>query len=173
MSTKFLTYTCHMAEPRWLDENELRAWRGLQLMQMQVEGELARRLSAESELSYPDYVVLAALTDQAALADQAEPRMRQFELGEWLGWEKSRLSHHVSRMAKRGLVAKERCPSDRRGSFVVVTPEGQAAIEAAAPGHVEAVRELFLDHVTDAQLAVLGDLAESVLGAMAPPPCDE
>lgn len=156
-----------MAEPRWLDETELRAWRGLQLMQMQVEGELARRLAADSELSYPDYVVLAALTDQA------EPRMRQFELGEWLGWEKSRLSHHISRMVKRDLVAKERCPSDRRGSFVVITPEGQAAIEQAAPGHVEAVRELFLDHVTPDQLAALGDLTESVLATMKPPPCDE
>lgn len=156
-----------MAEPRWLDETELRAWRGLQLMQMQVEGELARRLAADSELSYPDYVVLAAL------GDHPDARMRQFELGEWLGWEKSRLSHHITRMVKRDLVAKERCPSDRRGSFVVITPEGQAAIEQAAPGHVEAVRELFLDHVTRDQLAALGDLTESVLATMKPPPCDE
>lgn len=136
-------------------------------MQMQVEGELARRLAADSELSYPDYVVLAALSDHP------DARMRQFELGEWLGWEKSRLSHHITRMVKRDLVAKERCPSDRRGSFVVITPEGQAAIEQAAPGHVEAVRELFLDHVTRDQLAALGDLSESVLATMKPPPCDE
>ncbi len=156
-----------MAEPRWLDVTELRAWRGLQLMQMQVEGELARPLAADSELSYPDYVVLAALSDHP------DARMRQFELGEWLGWEKSRLSHHITRMVKRDLVAKERCPSDRRGSFVVITPEGQAAIEQAAPGHVEAVRELFLDHVTRDQLAALGDLTVSVLATMKPPPCDE
>ena len=68
--------------------------------------------------------------------------MRLFELAEVLGWEKSRLSHHVGRMADRGLVKNERCDSDRRGAFVVVTDRGRQEIEAAAPGHVTAVRRL-------------------------------
>ena len=96
-----------MDEVRWLNEREERAWRSLQFMQMRLEGELARQLAAESGLSYPDYLVLVALTDRL------EGRMRLFELAEILGWEKSRLSHHVARMTTRGLVKKERCDWDR------------------------------------------------------------
>lgn len=146
-----------MNDERWLNEREGRAWRALQLMQMHLEGELARRLAAESCLSYPDYAVLVALTGQS------DGRMRQFELGCWLGWEKSRLSHHMTRMTKRGLVTKEKCPSDRRGAFVVITEQGRAEIAAAAPSHVSAVRELFIDHLSDQQLDAITDVAETVL----------
>ena len=100
-----------MDEVRWLDERELRAWRSLQFMQMRLEGELARQLAADSALSYPDYLVLVALTDRP------DGRMRLFELAEALGWEKSRVSHQVARMTDRGLVAKKKCDSDRRGAF--------------------------------------------------------
>jgi DNA-binding MarR family transcriptional regulator len=149
---------------RWLDEREQRAWRSLQLMQMRLEGELARQLAADSGLSYPDYVVLVALTDRP------DGRMRLFELAAVLGWEKSRLSHQVGRMAGRGLVTKERCDLDRRGAYVVITTRGRRAIEAAAPGHVAAVRRLFVDRLTPAQLDALGDAAEVVLAAFGEPP---
>jgi DNA-binding MarR family transcriptional regulator len=142
---------------RWLTEREDRAWRSLQFMQMRLEGELARQLAAESGLSYPDYVVLVALTDRP------DGRMRPFELASVLGWEKSRLSHHVGRMAARGLVTKEKCESDRRGAFVVVTRRGRTEIETAAPGHVAAVRRLFVDRLTPSQLDALGEAADIVL----------
>jgi DNA-binding MarR family transcriptional regulator len=147
----------------WLNEREERAWRSLQFMQMRLEGELARQLAADSGLSYPDYLVLVALTDRA------DGRMRLFELGDALGWEKSRLSHHVARMADRGLVKKEKCDSDRRGAFVVVTRRGRKEIEAAAPGHVNAVRRLFVDRVTPEQLEAVGKAADIVLAALDDP----
>jgi DNA-binding MarR family transcriptional regulator len=149
-----------MDEVRWLNEAEERAWRALQFMQMGLEGELARQLAADSGLSYPDYVVLVALTDRP------DGRMRLFELGATLGWEKSRLSHHVSRMADRGLVKKEKCDDDRRGSFVAVTKKGRKEIEAAAPGHVRSVRQLFVDRLTPAELDVIARAAEKVLAGM-------
>lgn len=145
---------------RWLTDRELRAWRSLQLMQMRLEGELARQLATESGLSYSDYLVLVALTDRP------EGRMRLFELAGVLGWEKSRLSHHVARMADRGLVAKEKCDSDRRGAYVVVTKPGRRAIDAAAPGHVAAVRRLFIDRLTPSQLDAVGEAADVVLAAL-------
>jgi DNA-binding MarR family transcriptional regulator len=145
---------------RWLDEREARAWRGLQLMDMQLTAALAHQLAVDSGLSYPDYVVLVALTGQP------EGRLRVFELARVLGWEKSRVSHHVARMSDRGLVEKQRCGDDRRGSFVAVTDKGRAEIEAAAPGHVRTVRELFVDRLTPAQLDVLGDVAETVLARL-------
>lgn len=146
-----------MPEVEWLDEREERAWRALQFMQMHLEAELARQLAAESGLSYPDYLVLVALTDHP------EGRLRLFQLGEALGWEKSRLSHHVARMSGRGLVKKERCDSDRRGSYVAVTEQGRREIESAAPGHLRTVRDLFIDRLTPEQLDVIATAAETVL----------
>lgn len=149
-----------MDEVRWLDEREAAAWRGLQSMQMQLSATLARALADDSDLSYPDYEVLVALTDQP------DGRLRPFELARLLGWEKSRLSHHVSRMARRGLVERVRCPSDQRGSVVVVTAKGVAAITAAAPGHVDAVRRYVIDRLTPAQLDSLATISETVLSAL-------
>ncbi len=151
-----------MVDVDWLNEPEERAWRGLQLMQMRLERELARQLAAESELSYSDYLVLVALTERP------DGRLRLFELGELLSWEKSRLSHHVSRMEKRGLVDKEPCDEDRRGAFVVVTHHGRSEIELAAPGHLAAVRRLFLDHLDAGQLDQIGGIAETVLASLNP-----
>lgn len=152
-----------MEEVRWLTAREERAWRGLQFMQMRVEGELARQLAAESGLSYPDYLVLVALTERP------EGRMRLFQLAAVLGWEKSRLSHHIARMAARALVDKEPCDADRRGAFVVVTERGRKEIEAAAPGHVATVRRLFIDRLTSRQLDTIADAAEAVLAAFEEP----
>ena len=149
-----------MHDAPWLDAREERAWRSLQFMQMRLEGELARQLAADSGLSYPDYVVLVALTDRP------DGRMRLFELADVLGWEKSRLSHHVGRMTNRGLVKKEKCGADRRGAYVVVTARGRREITAAAPGHVDAVRRLFLDRLTPAQLDAIRDAAETVLASL-------
>lgn len=149
-----------MRTVRWLTEREERAWRTLQFVQMRLEGELARQLATDSGLSYPDYLVLVTLTDRP------DGRMRLFELADVLGWEKSRASHHVGRMVERGLVKKQRCDSDRRGFYVVVTARGRREIEAAAPGHVAAVRRLFVDRLTPQQLDVIGDAAEVVLAAI-------
>src|SRR5690606_4860406 len=151
--------TCHpfsrilaaMTEIRWLDEREARAWRALQAVQLRLTSQLSRELAADSELSYPDYTVLVVLTDQP------DGRLRAYQLGHELGWEKSRVSHHVSRMEARGLVRRERCSSDQRGAYVVVTERGRAAIEAAAPGHVAAVRRYFIDRLTPEQLDALAD----------------
>jgi DNA-binding MarR family transcriptional regulator len=148
---------------RWLSEREERAWRALQFMQMRLEGELARQLAADSGLSYPDYLVLVALTDRPG------GRMRLFELAGVLGWEKSRVSHQVTRMAGRRLVKKERDDADRRGAYVVVARRGRKEIEAAAPGHVAAVRRLFVDRLTTSQLDALGDAAEAVLAGFDEP----
>lgn len=104
-----------------------------------------------------------------ALTDRPDGRMRLFELAEALGWEKSRVSHQVARLADRGLVAKEKCDADRRGAFVVITTHGRREIESAAPGHVAAVRHLFVDRLSPAQLDAIGDPAESVLAALDEP----
>lgn len=155
-----------MDETPWLDESEQAAWRALQRMQLHLDARLARQLAAESGLSSSDYAVLVALTDEP------DGRLRLGELADSLAWEKSRASHHVARMAARGLVAKERCDDDRRGAWVVVTPQGRAEIEAAAPGHVRAVRRHFVDRLTPEQLEAVRVAAEVVLDGLGCPLTD-
>jgi DNA-binding MarR family transcriptional regulator len=143
-------------ETRWLDETELRAWKNLSLMQLQLTAVLGRELSGDG-LSYPDYLVLAGLSDRE------DGRARMHEIGHDLGWEKSRVSHHISRMEKRGLVTREKCPTDKRGWFVVMTEEGRDTIARAAPHHVDTVRRLFVDLLTRRQLETLEEIATTVL----------
>ncbi|MGQ0844043.1 MAG: MarR family winged helix-turn-helix transcriptional regulator [Sporichthyaceae bacterium] len=151
-------------EPRWLDEQEQRAWRGLIAMWTQLNAELARQMAANSELSMAEFAVLVSLTDVCG------GRVRAYELARSLQWEKSRLSHQLTRMAKRGLIERDECVSDGRGQFVAVTESGRRAIEAAAPPHVAAVRRLFLDGLTPADLETLTRIAESTLVRIGDPP---
>ena len=148
-------------EVRWLDENEQRAWRSLQIMQARLTALLAHDLSAHSELSYQDYVVLVALTDQP------EGQMRLFQLGNALGWEKSRMSHQVSRMVERGLVEKSKCGSDRRGAFVGC--HRCRAVRRSAPPHRATSRPsgaCLWTCLTPSQLANVAEVAETVLAAV-------
>ena len=145
---------------RWLSEDEKDAWRNLCLMNLQLVARLGREL-ADDGLSYPDYLVLAELSDRD------DRRARLNELGTRLGWEKSRLSHHVTRMEARGLVSREPCPTDQRGAFVVMTDAGRSAIEAAAPGHVAVVRQQFIDLLTPDQLRTVDEVARIVLASLA------
>ncbi|MFF4397488.1 MarR family winged helix-turn-helix transcriptional regulator [Streptomyces sp. NPDC001480] len=148
------------ATVQWLTPEEQRAWRGFVRLHDKLVGRLSRMLQTESNMSAADFAVLVHLTDVP------EGRQRFVDLAQSLEWEKSRMSHHIARMSKRGLVAREECPEDGRGAFVVITEAGRAAIDAAAPRHVEAVRELFLDHVTPAELRVLAELSERVARKM-------
>jgi DNA-binding MarR family transcriptional regulator len=150
-----------VTSPRWLDERETRAWRGTLRAQAELARRLNRQLQRDSGLSSSDYEVLVDLSE----ADDG--RLRAYELSRALQWEKSRLSHHLSRMEARGLVCREDCVDDARGAWVCLTPEGRAAIEAAAPRHLAEVRRLFVDLLTPAQLDVLADVADAVLAACA------
>lgn len=149
---------------RWLTEDEHRAWRGLLQMTAQVDAQLARQLQEDSGLSRADYDVLVPLSEAP------DCRLRMFELSAELCWEQSRLSHHLSRMQKRGLVRREECTSDRRGAFVVLTPAGRAAIEKAAPSHVDAVRQLVFEGLTPTQVKALGSITTHVLNKLQPDP---
>ncbi|HEY0357758.1 MAG TPA: MarR family transcriptional regulator [Mycobacteriales bacterium] len=149
-----------MSETRWLDESQQQAWRGYLRMQSRLSARLNRQLQTDSDLSLADFDVLVALTDQP------EDRLRVSELARVLQWEKSRLSHHVGRMERRGLVVRQECADDGRGAFVVLTPEGRRAIEAAAPPHVEAVRRLVFDDLTPQQVATMDAITRQVLGRL-------
>ncbi|MGN9841983.1 MarR family winged helix-turn-helix transcriptional regulator [Nonomuraea sp. H19] len=141
----------------WLTETEQHAWRSFVRLHDKLVNRLAREVQAESGLSVADYGVLVHLTEVP------DGRLRVLELAKALEWEKSRISHHIGRMAKRGLVVRDGCPSDGRAAFIVVTPAGREAIAAAAPRHVEAVRRLFINPLTPAELAMLAQISNRIL----------
>ena len=144
-----------MSETKWLSADELATWKTMSLMQLQLTAALNRSLSALG-ISYQDYLVLAGL------ADQPDGCRRVVELGQELGWEKSRAS-----------VEKVPCPTDQRGLLVVLTEEGRRLSKQVAPHHVADVRSLFLDHVKPSELRTLLEVSQRVLAAMEPAPCDE
>src|SRR5690242_16912748 len=105
---------------------------------VRLRAALTRELQRDSGLSGPDYDVLVKLSEAP------DHRLRAYELGAATGWEKSRLSHHLTRMEQRGLVAREQCEGSRFFD-VVLTDQGRATIENAAPTHVAHVRDWFVE----------------------------
>ena len=129
-------------------------------MHMQLTAALARGLAADG-LSLPDHLVLVSLSESP------DHRARLTRLAKDLGWEKSRLSHHIARMEARQLVRRTKCPSDRRGWFVELTAAGERALAAAAPAHAGLVRSKFIDVVSPAQLKALAAASRAVLKHLA------
>jgi DNA-binding MarR family transcriptional regulator len=142
---------------RWLTEDEQRAWRGLLRMTSQLNARMNRQLQDDDVISLADYDVLVLLSEIP------QGRLRVFEMADALAWEQSRVSHQLARMQRRGLVAREECPTDARGAFVVLTEAGRAAIERAAPAHVEMVRQLVFDGLSRDQLSALTAVSDRVL----------
>jgi DNA-binding MarR family transcriptional regulator len=147
-------------EVRWLTAQEEHLWRGWLKLNTDLATTLQRELQQDVGLSMPDFEVLVHLTDNP------EGRVRVTDLAGLLQWERSRVSHHVTRMEGRGLVARVECSEDGRGAFVVITPQGRAAIEEAAPGHVRAVRRLMFDALSDEETAALAAVIDKLLARL-------
>lgn len=160
-----------MAEPQWLDKREARLWQSYCDTHRELMRALEARLISNSGLSGADYALLHPLSE----AEDGVLRTR--DLGRSVGWERSRLSHQVSRMEKRGLVCREECTSDARGSMVRLTALGRKAIDAAAPDHVDAVRAYFFNRLTTQEQSQLTMLLERITADLPttcnPPDCDE
>src|SRR3954471_12127182 len=137
-----------MDEPRWLDDAEFRAWIGYRRMRGLLDLRIGRDLADDSGLSEPDYDVLSNLNDPEG------PSKRLSVLAAHMLWSKSRLSHHITRMERRGLVVREECADDGRGAVVTLTPEGRRTLERAAPAHVESVRRHFIDLLTEEEITM-------------------
>lgn len=146
-----------MSEPRWLTASEDRAWRAYRLMRARLDLQLTRDLARDSALSDADYDVLSNLSDAQ------DHRCRLKDLAAQMLWSPSRLSHHITRMEQRGLVARRESPLDRRGAVVKLTADGWAVLQAAAPAHVESVRRHLIDLLTPQQIDALAEISETVV----------
>lgn len=146
--------------PHWLAEDEQRVWRAYLDMHARLGAQLSRELQDESGLSIADFSVLVQLSEHA------DGRVRVLELARALRWEKSRLSHQLTRMQQRGLIERSSCSEDRRGAWIQLTGDGRKAVEAAAPRHVESVRRYLFDELTPEQVEQLGAIAQTVIARL-------
>ncbi|WP_328676269.1 MarR family transcriptional regulator [Streptomyces sp. NBC_01261] len=149
-----------MSEPRWLTPDQADVWAKYRRVRRELRRAQDQQLQRDTGLSAADYALLAPLSESAGGV------LRARELGAEVDWERSRLSHQVSRMEKRGLVTREPCADDARGSMVRLTEKGREMIEAAAPNHVENVRRLFFDPLTADEVRLFGDFLDRILGAV-------
>jgi len=146
------------AQPtRWLTADEQRHWRAFISAVELLPDQLQRDLVAEHGITMPDYEILVRLSEAEGR------RLRMSELAERSLSSRSRLSHQVSRMEAAGLVRREDCTEDRRGQWAVMTEQGWATIQAAAPDHVESVRAHLVDQLTAAEFAALGRACAKVV----------
>ena len=155
----------------WLDPGQQRAWLAYIRVQLRLAYEMNRQLLADSGMSLPDYDVLTALSVAGG------GRMPITVLAAQIGWERSRVSHHVRRMSARGLVACGLSAADRRVTEVTLTGQGRQALEKAAPGHVDLVRRLFFGGLPPGLVGPLSEALESVYATIIeqgslPPPVD-
>ena len=149
-------------EPRWLDADEQKAWRAWLYSSMLLQDRLDRELTHETGISHAYYEILVQLSE-------APCRMlRMSELAERSLSSRSRLSHAVARLEERGWVRRQVCEEDGRGALAVLTDEGFAALEAAAPTHVEGVRNHLFDQLSPEQVAAMRDIGETLLRHLAP-----
>lgn len=136
--------------------DELRVWREFLESGETLRSLISARLHSDTGLSPADYSVLLALSEAPG------NRARSSDLAAGIGWERSRLSHHLARMERRDLIRREECATDNRGAEIVLAPAGRSAFHAATVPHLTAVRELFVDALTPEQLAAAGEIAAAL-----------
>lgn len=152
-----------MAQTRWLSPDEQRTWRSYIEANRLLNDALDRQLQRDAGMPHAYYEILVRLSDVPG------HRLRMSELAHSSLSSRSRLSHAVSRLEERGWVRRESCPTDGRGALAVLTDEGFAVLEAAAPAHVAEVRERLIDRLTPEQVRQLGEIARAICAGTAEP----
>ncbi len=145
-----------MTSTRWLDDHEQAVWRAFLAASSLLTDQLDRELQRDAGMPHTYYEILVVLSESPGHV------LRMSELADRCLSSRSRLSHAVTRLEEAGWVERRSCPSDRRGAFAVLTDQGMAALEAAAPGHVQSVRCHLFDALTPQQIDQLGEISAAI-----------
>ena len=155
-----------MAESATVTPEEWEVWRAFHSMRKRLDLAIERQLHEVAGISEPDYEILITLFESP------EKQLRSRELGAATGWEKSRLSHQLTRLEKRELVERVECDTDARGTWILITPAGSRAVLGAIREHAAMIRTLFFDLISDEEKATFREVSERVIDAIDPAPCD-
>lgn len=142
-----------------LSDDEWAVWDAFYTMRRRLDRALELRLHTQSGVSAAEYEILVGL------GRSADRRLRVRDIADHIGWEKSRVSHQVTRMERRGLVRRSECPTDGRGTWVELTADGRRAMLTATRGHTAAIHEYFVTSLGD-DAQTLHAFADRVLGAI-------
>jgi DNA-binding MarR family transcriptional regulator len=142
---------------RWLNVEEMRAWRAYVVGKALLDAQLNRDLLEAHQLALADYELLVRL------AEAPGGQVRMSALAGQVASSKSRISHQVGRMEEVGLVSRQESPGDRRGVLAVLTNHGQEVLRSAAPTHVRSVRDNLFDLISDQERLVLAEIFERVV----------
>ncbi|HLU57539.1 MAG TPA: MarR family transcriptional regulator [Pseudonocardia sp.] len=153
-----------MSDTRWLDENEQQTWRSFMTATRLFFDGIERQLQQESGLPHAYYEILVRLSEVPGRT------LRMSELAETSLSSRSRISHSVARLEEMGWVRRRRCEHDKRGQLAELTDEGLAGLQAAAPGHVEAVRRGLFDALSPEQVAALRDISDTLVAHLSDKP---
>src|SRR5437764_2993834 len=137
------------------EEHAVAAWRALIHAHATLMRQLATDLVDEIGLSLGDFDVLAQL-------GQAGGQMRISELAAQAYSSRSGMTRRIDRLVDEGLVTRANSDADRRGVVVGLTDAGLARLAEAAAVHLRRVRELFVDRLSDGELAALASALEKV-----------
>lgn len=150
------------APTRWLDEDQQRSWRAYIAGTTMLLDRLDRELRLAHDLSLPEYEVLVRLSEAP------ERTLRMAALADAMSYSRSRITHTVARMEKVGLIERCAADTDRRGVMARLTEAGYARLVAAAPTHVESVREHLVSRADAADFAAVGRVFDAVTDHLAP-----
>ncbi|MDQ1609155.1 MAG: hypothetical protein QOE16_1887 [Microbacteriaceae bacterium] len=156
-----------MTEVSEISSEHWDAWRSVLSMRRQLDLVLERRLQQMADISQSEFEVLLAVFQEPG------GQLRGRQLGERLGWERSRVSHLITRMERRGLVARNECTVDLRGSWIVLTADGKRAVLGSMRDHAATIRRYFFDVLSDEELAVLATASNRIIEAIGATACDE
>lgn len=150
------------AEPPWLTDDERDAWICLVGVFIKLPAALDAQLQRDAGISHFEYMVLSRLSEAS------DHTLRMSDLAVLANGSLSRLSHVVTRLERRDWVRRETCPGDGRYTNAVLTDQGMAKVEATAPGHVAAVRDLVIDALRPEQVEQLRDISQAIMGRVIP-----
>lgn len=143
--------------PRWLTDDEQRAWRSYLESTKVLLDALDRQLQRQADMPHAYYEILVRL------AEADDHALRMSELADLTLSSRSRLSHAIARLEERGWVSRTDCPTDRRGQIASLTPTGMDVLVGAAPLHVASVRDLVIDVLTPEQLLQLETIGAAII----------
>jgi DNA-binding MarR family transcriptional regulator len=146
-----------MDEPRWLTDEEQKAWRRFVEVLVKVPAALEAQLQRDAGLTHMGYIVLLTLSERD------DRRLAMSRLAKLASASLSRLSHVVARLEAKGWVRRERDPADGRVQIAVLTDDGYAKVVDTAPGHAEAVQQLVFDRLTPSQVRQLAKACDALL----------
>lgn len=153
-----------MSDTRWLDDGEQRTWRSFVTATRLFFDGIERQLQQDSGLPHAYYEILVRLSEAPGHT------MRMSELATTSLSSRSRISHAVARLEENGWVRRRPCENDKRGQLAQLTDAGLAGIEAAAPGHVDAVRRGLFDALSPQQVVALRDISDTLVAHLAKEP---